>query len=139
MDRKIPPKGKDLKNSATLGGKNKFNNSVKSDSTASKTNSSVDKRQTFINLIAKYCDKCGTPYTIDNVRIVKESEFSSIIHFGCSNCKSNHVATFFKPMGLSSRSPINTDLTVDEVGEYARKGKVMADEILDLYNELYKE
>lgn len=96
---------------------------------------SNDKRQTFIDLIAKFCDKCGTSYTLDNVRIVKDTEFSSIIHFACFNCKSNHIATFFKPMGMSSRAPINTDLTVDEISKFSSLGRVSTEEVLDLYNE----
>ena len=131
-------KTKNLLNDTATGGEGSTDTTIKS-----KSNNGVsiekDQRQIFINLIAKFCDKCGTPYTPDNVRIVKDTEFSSIIHFACFSCKSNHIATFFKPMGMSSRAPINTDLSVDEISEFTRKGKVSSEEILDLYNELTNE
>lgn len=95
-----------------------------------------DDRQIFIETIAKYCDKCGTPYSINDLRIVKNTDFSSIIHFSCSSCKSNHIATFIKPMGMSSRTPVNTDLSIEEISLYAKRSRVSADEVLDVYNEL---
>ena len=65
--------------------KNPLNN-VNSDTKPS--GGRVDDRQFFIDAIAKFCDKCGTPYTINDIRVVRDTNFSSIIHFSCSNCKS---------------------------------------------------
>ncbi|MGI6423311.1 MAG: hypothetical protein ACOX0X_01645 [Candidatus Dojkabacteria bacterium] len=91
------------------------------------------RKQFFINIIAKFCDKCGTPYTESNLEIIQDSNISSIIHFSCSNCKSNHIATFIKPMGVSNRMPINTDLDVEEIGAFASKNETSLEEILDIY------
>ncbi|HBB64861.1 hypothetical protein A3K02_02600 [candidate division WS6 bacterium RIFOXYD1_FULL_33_8] len=92
-----------------------------------------EKKQFFIDMIAKFCDKCGTPYTGSDLEIIQDTNLSSIIHFSCSNCKSNHIATFIKPMGISNRMPINTDLDVEEIGKFASRKETSVGEILDVY------
>ncbi|PKN02478.1 hypothetical protein CVU76_00345 [Candidatus Dojkabacteria bacterium HGW-Dojkabacteria-1] len=92
-----------------------------------------ERKQFFIDIIAKFCDKCGTPYTGSNLEIIQDNNISSIIHFSCSNCKSNHIATFIKPMGISNRMPINTDLDIEEIGKFASKQETSLEEILDIY------
>ena len=95
-----------------------------------------DKLKFYIDAIARYCDRCGTPYAISDVSIISELQVTSIIHFSCSNCKSQHIATFVKPMGISNRMPINTDLSVNEIGKFAKASEISPDEVLDLYNSL---
>lgn len=95
-----------------------------------------DKKRFFIDVVAKFCDKCGNGYDTSSVKIVRDSDFSSVIHLSCQKCKSNHIATFVKPMGMTSRSPVNSDLHPDEITGFARKSKVSTDEVLELYNEL---
>lgn len=92
-----------------------------------------DKKQFFIDTIAKFCDKCGNPYSKNDLEIIQDTNISSIIHFSCSNCKSNHIATYFKPIGISNRMPINTDLDVEEIGKFASMKETSVEEILDLY------
>lgn len=99
---------------------------------------SEDKKQFFINTIAKFCDKCGSPYSPSDLIILQESESSSIIHFSCSNCKSKHLATFLKPMGISNRMPINTDLSEKEIAKFASMKKTSPDDILSIYSFLKK-
>lgn len=99
----------------------------------SKSNGPDDKRQFFIDTIAKFCDKCGHQYSISDVNLVQDNSFSSIIHFSCSNCKSNHIATFVKPVGMSSRVPVNTDLTVEEITQFAQEDRINSDQVLDVY------
>lgn len=91
------------------------------------------RKQFFVDIIAKFCDKCGTPYDLGSLEIIQDNNISSIIHFSCSNCKSNHIATFLKPMGVSTRMPVNTDLDVEEIGKFATKGETSLEEILDIY------
>jgi hypothetical protein len=91
------------------------------------------RKQFFIDVIAKFCDKCGTPYTESSLEIIQDNNISSIIHFSCSTCKSNHIATFIKPMGISNRMPINTDLDVEEIGKFASKEETSLEEILEIY------
>ncbi len=96
-------------------------------------NSLDEKKIFFIDTIAKFCDKCGQPYSSDDLEIIQDTNISSIIHFSCSNCKSNHIATFFKPVGISNRMPVNTDLDIEEIGNFASMKETSAEEILDLY------
>ena len=44
-----------------------------------------DKKQFFIDTIAKFCDKCGHPYSKKDLEIIQDSDISSIIHFSCPN------------------------------------------------------
>jgi hypothetical protein len=97
------------------------------------------RKQFFIDIIAKFCDKCGTPYSGSNLEIIQDTNISSIIHFSCTNCKSNHIATFIKPMGISNRMPINTDLDVEEIGRFASMKETSLEEILDIYMYLKKK
>ncbi len=96
-------------------------------------NSLDDRKQFFIDTIAKFCDKCGNAYSRNDLEIIQDTNISSIIHFSCANCKSNHIATFFKPIGISNRMPINTDLDVEEIGKFASMKETSVEEILDLY------
>lgn len=91
------------------------------------------QKQYFIDTIAKFCDKCGNAYSIGDLEIIQETPISSIIHFACSNCKASHIATFLKPMGVSNRVPINTDLQVEEIKKFAKREETSTEEILELY------
>jgi hypothetical protein len=92
-----------------------------------------NQKQFFIDTIAKFCDKCGSAYSVDDLELIQETPISSIIHFSCSNCKASHIATFLKPMGVSNRTPINTDLEVEEIKRFAKREETSTDEILKLY------
>lgn len=97
-------------------------------------NGNKDKqKQYFIDSIAKFCDKCGSAYSIGDLEIIQETPISSIIHFSCSNCKASHIATFLKPMGISSRVPVNTDLEISEIKKFAKRKETSVEEILELY------
>jgi len=96
-------------------------------------NNKKNQKQYFIDTIAKYCDKCGNPYSIEDLEIIQETPISSIIHFACSNCKASHIATFVKPIGVSNRVPVNTDLKVEEIKKFATRDETSTEEILDLY------
>lgn len=97
---------------------------------------SDERKQFFVDMIAKYCDKCGSPYSVNDLEIIQDTNISSIIHFSCNNCKSNHIATFVKPLGMSSRTPVNTDLEVEEISKFAVRDETSAEEILELYTYL---
>lgn len=107
--------------------------------TKNKSKDLTENLNFFIEAIAKFCDKCGSPYGVDNLKIIKDNDFSSIIHFSCNNCKSRHIATFIKPMGVSSRMPVNTDLTVDEIAKFSKGVGVPVDDILTVYSLLSKD
>lgn len=92
-----------------------------------------DRKQFFIDAIAKFCDKCGNQYSNSNIEIIQDSNISSIIHFSCSKCKSNHIATFLKPMGVSSRMQINSDLDIKEISKFASRSETSLEDILEIY------
>ncbi len=96
----------------------------------------LQRKQFFIESIAKFCDKCGTPYTVDDLNIVQNTGMSTIIHFSCSNCKSKHVATFVSSLGMTQRVPINTDLDSSELDKFMPKSEIEPQEILDVYEVL---
>jgi len=99
-------------------------------------NNSLSKKLFFLDNIAKFCDKCGTTYTPDNIRIIRENGLATIIHFSCSKCKTMHIANFIIPLGLASRVPLNTDLTQDEIVKFASMKKISSDEVLNLYESI---
>lgn len=92
-----------------------------------------EKKQFFIDNISRFCDKCGNPFTIEDVNIIQNTGISSIIHFSCSNCKSKHIATFVSPIGMSSRVSVNTDLNVNEIRKFAQQKETSIQEILEIY------
>ncbi len=96
----------------------------------------LQRKQFIIETIAKFCDKCGTPYTVDDVNIVQNTGISTIIHFSCHNCKSKHIANFLSPLGMTQGTPINTDLDISEIGRFMSIGGIDTQEILDVYEKL---
>ena len=93
----------------------------------------IDKIQFFIDTVAKYCDKCGTPYTPKDVKVLKDNYSKSIIQFSCSKCKATHIAQFIKPLGAISRVPFNTDLKPDEVVHFLERGQISINDVLEVY------
>jgi len=102
-------------------------------------NNTLEKKQFFLDSVAKFCDKCGTPYVLEDVNIIQNTGVLAIIHFSCHNCKSKNMATFVAPLGMSNRVPINTDLSVKEIKKLANKKEVSPEEILEIYMKLKKE
>lgn len=96
----------------------------------------LQRKQFFIDSIARFCDKCGTPYTVDDLNIVQNTGMSTIIHFSCKNCKSKHIATLVSPLGMAQRMPVNTDLNVNEFDKFISKSEIQPQELLDVYEQL---
>lgn len=103
-----------------------------------KNNNTLEEKQFFIDSISRFCDKCGTAYTPDDVNIVQNTGATTIIHFSCSNCKARHIATFVRTLGLSQRVPLNTDLGVDEIKTFSEMEEISLQEILNMYTVLKK-
>ncbi|MGI5897900.1 MAG: hypothetical protein ACOX6Q_01935 [Candidatus Dojkabacteria bacterium] len=101
-------------------------------------NNTLEEKQFFIDSISRFCDKCGTAYTPDDVNIVQNTGATTIIHFSCSNCKARHIATFVRTLGLSQRVPLNTDLGVDEIKAFSEMEEISLQEILNMYTILKK-
>ena len=101
-----------------------------------KDNNIIKQKQFFIDSVAKFCDKCSTAYTTDDVNILQNTNLATIIHFTCNNCKTEHIATFMKGIGISQKVPMNTDLTAKEVNKFSQMGKISLQEVLNLYKYL---
>ena len=99
----------------------------------------LQRKQFFIDSIARFCDKCGTPYTVDDLNIVQNTGMSTIIHFSCHNCKSKHIATLVSPLGITQRVPLNTDLEEVELQKFLPKRSFSNQDVLDVYEELKKQ
>jgi len=99
----------------------------------------LQRKQFFIDSIARFCDKCGTPYTVDDLNIVQNTGMSTIIHFSCHNCKSKHIATLVSPLGITQRVPLNTDLEEMELQKFLPKRSFSNQDVLDVYEELKKQ
>ncbi len=100
------------------------------------SNALLQKKQFFIDSVAKFCDKCGTPYTVDDLNIVQSTGAGTIIHFSCQNCKSKHVASLVMPLGLSQRMPVNMDLDSSEMEKFMSQKELTKQNILEAYEEL---
>lgn len=98
-----------------------------------KDNNTTAQKQFFIDSVAKFCDKCSTAYTTDDVNILQNTNLATIIHFTCNKCKAEHIATFMKGLGISQKVPINTDLTAKEVQKFSEMGRISLQEVLNLY------
>ena len=99
----------------------------------------LQRKQFFIESVARFCDKCGTPYTVDDLNIVQNTGASTIIHFSCHNCKSKHIATLVSPLGVTQRVPVNTDLEESEMQKFLSQNSFSSQDVLDVYEELKKE
>ncbi len=101
-------------------------------------NSILERKQFFIDSIARFCDKCGTPYILDDINIVQNTGTTTIIHFSCHNCKAKNIATFISPLGVSQRVPVSTDLESEEIKKFITKKEITPEELLELHKSLKK-
>lgn len=103
-----------------------------------KDNNTFGNKEFFLNALAKFCDKCGTAYNPEDINVVQNTGVSAIIHFSCHNCKSRNLATYVFPIGMSSRSPLDVDLSFEELEKFASQSKISLEEILEVYSLLKK-
>ena len=97
------------------------------------------QKEFFIENVARYCDKCGRAYKPGDVEILQQTDYSVIIHFGCPNCKARHLATFIKPLGITSRIPVNTDLSISELAAFAGHRSISSNDVLDVHERMKQE
>jgi len=84
-------------------------------------------------VLAKFCDECGTQYAKEDIRIVQRDNNAILLHLSCKSCGKTHLATIVKPLGITNRMPINTDLQSSEIKKFAGKRSVSSDDVLDAY------
>lgn len=95
-----------------------------------------ERKKFFFEHVARFCDRCGRSYDEKDIDILQQNDYSVVIHFNCPNCKARHLATFIKPLGITSRVLVNTDLAIDELPKFAGRRSVSTDDILDVHEAL---
>lgn len=96
-------------------------------------NSKHTLHQMLRGVLAKYCDECGSQYMEDDIRIVQKDNNAILLHLSCKTCGKTHLATIMKPLGVTNRMPIKTDLRAEEIKKFAGKRAVSPDDTLDVY------
>lgn len=99
----------------------------------------TEQQKFFLEHVAKFCDKCGRPYNLNDIQIIQEKESSVIIHFSCKYCKSSNIANLVPPMGLTTRIPINSDLSLNEFSTFTSQDTISLDDILEVHLTLEKD
>ena len=98
-----------------------------------------NQKKNVVDTIAKFCDRCGTPYSLDDFNIIKSTTAVTIIHFTCHKCKAQHIASISKKNGNMQRMPLLTDLIEDrEISKFSHYDRIPLEEVLKLYNYLKK-
>lgn len=92
-----------------------------------------NKKKFCIENVSKFCDKCGASYNLEDIHIIQEVDSSLVIHFFCSRCKSENVASFLPPMGLATKIPINCDLSLKELKNFSSKDVISLDDVLEVH------
>ena len=93
----------------------------------------TNKKQFYIDNVAKFCDKCGAVYELGNIKIIQETGNSAVMHFLCPSCKSENVANFLSPAGLTTKIPINCDLGLQELKKFTTQEIISLDDVLELH------
>ena len=98
-----------------------------------KKESKTTKKRFCLDNVSKFCDKCGTSYNLDDIQIIQEADSSLLVHFRCGQCKSENVASFLSPAGLTTKIPINCDLELDELKDFAAQSVISLDDVLEVH------
>lgn len=95
-------------------------------------------RPFFIENISKFCDKCGTEYSINDIGIISETTSSVIIQAQCHKCKASYMAHIVKPLQMTKKVPIKLDISPMLIKKYYDMGPISADEVLSLRKKILK-
>jgi hypothetical protein len=98
------------------------------------SNSPDETKDYFLESIAKFCDRCGTSFNRESVNIVKRAAGQVLLHIKCAKCSASYLASFIRQMGISSRTPFQTDLTIDELKVFSSFDAVSSNEVLDVHD-----
>ncbi len=84
-------------------------------------------------LISKIrCYECGEHYNLDNIEIIENKDDTWYLNVFCTSChKQSFIVAIIK---TTSKSELHTDLTEDELAQFAGSRPVDADYLLDLHS-----
>ena len=93
-----------------------------------------------INLhLIKKCPICSADYQPSNVQVLDENELGILTYASCLSCRANLLTKFTSlPQGVIGNA-ILTDLSPQEVLDFATKSALEADEVLDIQAMLSKK
>ncbi|MBN1374380.1 hypothetical protein JW962_03565 [Candidatus Dojkabacteria bacterium] len=98
----------------------------------------MDKKA-LLNIAAKFCDRCGSPYNPEDLDVVKEFGGTLILMLRCHNCGVSHMVNIALNKGVGTRFMLNTDLMVDEMKRVPIGRAITSNEMLDLHADLAKK
>lgn len=105
-------------------------------------NETKDQNQSYIKslqqFVPKHCDNCGHKYVEESFRIVKKSEYGTLIHLSCKNCGNSYMINVLNPIkgvGGASRMPIRVDISSgEEIKKFVGKPPISSDDVIDIHN-----
>jgi len=98
-----------------------------------KTTNKRKRKKFCIDNVSKFCDKCGTSYNLEDVQVIQEAGTSLVVHFHCHKCKSENVASFLSPTGLTTKIPVYCDLNLKELKTFVSEDVISLDDVLELH------
>lgn len=89
--------------------------------------------------LIKKCPICSSDYHQSNIQILDESDFGVLTYASCNSCKSNLLTKFTSlPQGIIGNA-ILTDLSPQEVLDFATESDIEADDVLGIQAMLSKK
>mgnify|MGYP004004868237 CR=1 FL=1 len=89
--------------------------------------------------LIKKCPICSSDYKQSMIKILDENELGVLTYASCSNCKANLLTKFSSlPQGIIGNA-ILTDLSPQEVLDFATDNDIDADDVLDIQAMLSKK
>lgn len=82
--------------------------------------------------LIKRCPICSVDYQPANIQVLDENEFGVLTYASCASCKANLLSKFTSlPQGVIGNA-ILTDLSPQEVLDFATDTAIEADDVLDI-------
>ena len=79
-----------------------------------------------------FCNICGAKRTVENIKIVKKTSESVILHLCCSTCQNSHFITFSYNNAGFTMQQYSSDLRPSEIHKL-NLGPVSIDDLLDTH------
>ncbi|OGY93525.1 MAG: hypothetical protein A2406_02745 [Candidatus Komeilibacteria bacterium RIFOXYC1_FULL_37_11] len=89
--------------------------------------------------LIKKCPICSADYQQSNVQVLDENELGILTYASCLSCRANLLTKFTSlPQGVIGNA-ILTDLSPQEVLDFASQSPIEADDVLDIQTMLSKK
>ena len=91
------------------------------------------------SMMPKYCDKCGSMYSKEDLDIVQQDEEKVICKLDCKKCHNSYMIYISSQLdgGIQARrASIKSDISGKEFRKFKGVPQIHQDEVLDLYRAL---